>query len=180
MIREAIVKKKGDSRLYCFLASLYQEKKLFKAAEETLKEGLQFSPRSVDIHYKLGILYEETDRFKESIKEMEEILKIEPESAEALNFIGYSYADRGIKLEQAEKMIKKALKLKPGDGYITDSLGWVYLKQNKLDLAIEYLKKASDLLPDDPTIAEHLGDAYAKAGRVKDALKTYKQVLKLN
>ena len=119
------------------------------------------------------------NRTNDSIAEMEKILKIDPESAEALNFIGYSYADRGIKLNKAETMIQKALKLKTGDGYITDSLGWVYFKKNNLKLAIKYLKKASDSLPNDPTIAEHLGDAYAKAGRFKDALKTYRRALKL-
>jgi Flp pilus assembly protein TadD len=111
---------------------------------------------------------------------MESVLKIDPENAEALNFIGYTFADRGIRLDEAEKMIKKALTLKPGNVYMIDSLGWVYFRQNRMELAIKYLKEASDGLPNDATIAEHLGDAYAKAGRTSEAIEIYRQALKLN
>ncbi len=64
----------------------------------------------------------------------------------------------------------KALKVKPGNGYITDSLGWVYFKKNDLGKAIQYLRDAALAVPDDPTIAEHLGDAFAKAGQKEEAL----------
>ena len=77
-------------------------------------------------------------------------------------------------------MIKKALHLKPGNGYMTDSLGWVYFRQSRVDLAIKYLKEASDALPNDATIAEHLGDAYTKAGRNSEAIEIYRRALKLN
>jgi len=105
-------------------------------------------------------------------------LGFDPENAEALNFIGYTYADRGIHLEKAEKLIEKAIELKPGNGYMTDSLGWVYFRQNRTELAITYLKKALDALPEDATIAEHLGDAYAKAGMIREAVEIYRQALK--
>jgi Flp pilus assembly protein TadD len=111
---------------------------------------------------------------------MESVLKIDPENADALNFIGYTFADRGIRLDEAEKMIKKALTLKPGNVYMIDSLGWVYFRQNRMDLALKYLKEASAGLPTDATIAEHLGDAYTKAGRVSEAVEIYRQALKLN
>jgi tetratricopeptide (TPR) repeat protein len=109
---------------------------------------------------------------------MEVVLEVDPENAEALNFIGYTYADKGIHLEKAEILIKKALELKPGNGYMIDSLGWVYFKQNRTDLAIKYLKEASDKLPNDTTIAEHLGDAYEKAGMIREAIEIYRQALK--
>ncbi|MCX5834786.1 MAG: tetratricopeptide repeat protein, partial [Deltaproteobacteria bacterium] len=177
--KKAMNVKKGDPALYGFLASLYEDAKDLKTAEQTLLEGLTMAPANADLHYRLGVLYEKTDRFNESMKQMEEVLKIEPESAEALNFIGYSYADRGIKLQEAEDMIKKALELRPGDGYITDSLGWVYFKQNRTDEAVKYLEEALRILPEDPAIAEHLGDAYARTGRVQDAIEKYKLVLQL-
>jgi len=165
---------------YVFLSSLYEEKKKLSSAEDILKEGLLLSPQSTDLHYSLGVLYEKTNRFQESIKEMESVLKIDPDNAEALNFIGYTFADRGIKLDEAEKMIKKALDLKPGNGYMIDSLGWVYFRQNRMDLAIKYLKVAADALPVDATIAEHLGDAYAKAGMIREAIEIYTKALKLS
>jgi len=180
LIKKAIDDVKRKDELYSFLASLYEETDNLKAAEEILKEGLLFSPLSTNLHYKLGALYEKTNRTEEGIKEMEEVLKIDPDNAEALNFIGYSYADKEIKLDKAEKMIKRAFSLKPDNGYITDSLGWLYFKQRKITLAIKYLEKAANILPDDPTIAEHLGDAYTKAGLFKKALKIYRHALKFN
>ena len=166
--------------LYVYLSSLYEEDKKLSSAEGILKEGLSALPASIDLHYSLGVLYEKTNRFHESINEMEAVLKIDPENADALNFIGYTFADRGIRLDEAEKMIKRALTLKPGNIYMIDSLGWVYFRQNRMDLAIKYLKEASDGLPNDPTIAEHLGDAYTKAGQASEAVEVYKQALKLN
>ncbi len=136
-------------------------------------------PNSIDLRYRLGMLYEKMDRFDDSIREMEEILKQDPDNPEALNFIGYSWADRGIKLDEAEAMIKKALSLKPGDGFITDSLGWVYFKKNRIEEAIKYLKEAAAILPEDAAIAEHLGDAYAKGGKLKDAMEQYQKAQKL-
>jgi len=135
---------------------------------------------NVQLHYSLGVLYEKTDRLKAAIKEMEHVLKLDPQNADAMNFIGYSYADRGIMLQEAEELIKKALSLKPGNGYMLDSLGWVYFRQEKITEAIKYLKEAIAVLPDDPTITEHLGDAYVKSGRHEEARETYEKVLKLN
>ena len=180
LIKKAINNVNRKDELYSFLASLYEETNNLKTAEETLTEGLLFSPQSTNLHYKLGVLYEKTNRTNKGIKEMEEVLKIDPDNAEALNFIGYSYADKEIRLDEAEKMIRRAFNLKPDNGYIADSLGWLYFKQGKMSLAIKYLEKAANILPDDPTIAEHLGDAYTRAGLFKKALKTYRHALKFN
>jgi tetratricopeptide (TPR) repeat protein len=124
------------------------------------------------------VLYDKIKRFQESITEMETVLSIDPENSEALNFIGYSYADRGIHLDEAESMIKRALKYKSDNGYMIDSLGWVYFRQNRFKPALQYLKRAAELVPDDPTIAEHLGDAYEKNGLTKEALEAFGRALK--
>ncbi len=76
----------------------------FKEAEEITKKGLELFPDSPDLHYRMGAIYEGTNRFAESIKEMEEVLKLDPNNADALNFIGYSYAERGINLDKAEEL----------------------------------------------------------------------------
>ena len=125
-----------------------------------MEEGIKIVPKDIDLHYALAVLYEKTNRLSESIKEMEKVLEIDPKNAEALNFIGYSYADRGINLEEAEKMIMKALEIKPDNGYLMDSLGWVNFKKNKLSSAEKYLKQALELLPDEVDIIEHMGDVY--------------------
>lgn len=179
LTEKALENKSNSDELLGFLASLHEENHDEKTAEEILHRGLILSPRSVDLHYRLGVIYENTGRHEQSIKEMEEVLKIDPDNAEALNFIGYSYADRGVKLDEAERMIRRALELKPENGFITDSLGWVYFKLNKTNLAIRYLEKATSIIPDDPTIAEHLGDAYEKGGLLQKALMIYRKALKL-
>ena len=81
------------------------------------------------------------------------------------------------KADEAERLIKEALKYKPDDGYITDSLGWVYFKQGDIAKAIDFLEKAANLVPDDPVILEHLGDAYRKMSNKEKALDTYKRSL---
>jgi tetratricopeptide (TPR) repeat protein len=180
MIAEGIKASDKEPSLYSFLSSLYQDEKKFKDAEEITKKGLSLFPNSTDLHYRMGAVYEGMNRFPESIKEMEEVLKLDPNHADAMNFIGYSYAERGINLDKAEELINKALKLKPGSGYIIDSLGWLYFRQDKFELALKYLRQAASLLPDDPTVLEHLGDASAKSGQVKEALEAYKRALQLN
>ena len=111
---------------------------------------------------------------------MQTVLKLDPDHAEALNFVGYLYADRGIRLDEAERMIKKALTLKPGNGYMIDSLGWVYFRQNRLDEAIRYLKEASEALPEDAAIIEHLGDVYVRTGQIREAVEAYERAIRFN
>ena len=111
---------------------------------------------------------------------MKEVLKLDPKNANALNYIGYNYADKDINLDEAERLIKKALEIKPEDGYITDSLGWVYYKKGEIDEAIKKLEKAIKLVPKDPIIAEHLGDAYLKNSKKDRALAMYEKALKLD
>ena len=180
VLQEAISRKKDQFSFYLYLSSLYEEKKDLPGAENILKEGIRNVPKNVDLHYGLGVIYEKTNRFEESVREMETVLSIDPNNAEALNFIGYGYADRGIKLAEAEQMIIKALKIKPGSGFMIDSLGWVHFKQNKLESAVKYLKEAMEIMPSDATIVEHLGDVYVKLGQWKEAQDMYKKALQID
>lgn len=180
MITEGIKASDKEPSLYAFLSSLYQDEKKFKEAEDITKKGLSLFPGNPELHYRMGAIYEGMNRFPESIKEMEEVLKLDPNNADAMNFIGYSYVERGINLDKAEELINKAHNLKPRSGYIIDSLGWLYFRQDKFDLAIKYLTEAVSLLPDDPTVLEHLGDASAKSGQKKEAIEAYKRALHLN
>ena len=180
ILQETLAQKRDAPGLYVFLASLYDEKKDLPRAEKVLQEGLSILPKSTEVLYSLGVLFEKTDRFEAGIQQMRLILVIDPDHADALNFIGYSYADRDIHLSEAEELIKKASRLKPGNAYIIDSLGWVYFRQNKLDQAIRHLAEAARLQPNDVAITEHLGDAYVKIGKLKEALEIYQKALKLN
>ena len=107
-------------------------------------------------------------------------IQLNPNHADALNYLGYSYADKGINLEEALSLIKKALELKPDSGYIIDSLGWVYFRLGKLEEALNTLKKALGLVKDDPILHEHIGDVYEAMGNHKDAINAWTEALKFH
>jgi len=107
------------------------------------------------------------------------VLKIDPNNADALNYIGYTYAEQGVRLDEALSLIQKALKLKPDSGYIIDSLGWVYFQKGQYERALSTLLKAATLTGEDPTVQEHLGDAYFKLREYKKALQAYEKALSL-
>jgi tetratricopeptide (TPR) repeat protein len=177
VLYEAIRQKSDQVILYLYLSSLQEDHKDLAGAEKTLLGAVQLFPRDVDVHYALGMIYEKTDRFDESIAAMETVLSIDAEHADALNFIGYSWADRGIRLDEAEDMIIRALSFKPDSGYIIDSLGWVRFKKNQYESALEHLKRANELLPDDPTILEHLGDVHLKIDKRERAKDFYRRAV---
>ncbi len=110
---------------------------------------------------------------------MRRVIQLDDSHASALNYLGYTFADLGKNLDEAEGLILKALKFKPNDGYITDSLGWVYYKQGRYAKALAILIKAVEIVPDDPIILEHLGDAYLKQNDEKKALKSYQRALQV-
>jgi tetratricopeptide (TPR) repeat protein len=179
-IKDAIPNNRDFAPFYSILSVLYEEEKDYKAAEDILREGLLVAKDKIEIRYQLGSLFSKTNRIEDSIREMEAILKENPDHADALNFLGYTYAEKGIKLEDAEKMIKKALQLKPGNGYMLDSLGWVYFKQKRFDEALKSLKEAAVALPNDGAITEHLGDVYLALNLREEALNSYRQAQKSN
>jgi tetratricopeptide (TPR) repeat protein len=87
-------------------------------------------------------------------------------------------ADRGVRLEESLRYIKKALELEPNNGAYLDSLGWAYYKMNKYDQAATYLEKATHFMPSDPTIREHLGSVYLQLGKKRQALEQWERALK--
>ena len=161
------------------LANLYTDKDQAAKAIEILEPMAKTSPDDERVLYSLGAAYYAAGRFKESMDAMRKVLEINPENAEALNFIGYSLAERGERLDEAESLILKAMKLKPDSPEIVDSLGWVYFQQGKTDKAVVLLEQAYKLEPDDPTIAEHFADACLKTGKKDMALELYRKALGL-
>ena len=162
------------------LSSLYEKKEEFDEAIKVLQEALTYDENNVEILFRLGVVYDKSGDKETSIVHMRKILDINPEHADALNYIGYTYAEQGINLVEAFGLIKRALKIKPNAGYIIDSLGWVYYQQGLYDEALESLEKAISIIPDDPTIAEHLGDVYFKKLKYRKSLEMYEKALSLN
>ena len=149
----------------------------YEQAEALFNRGLQKDPENVDLLFRLGVIYDKTGQKDAVIEQMKTVISIEPKNANALNYLGYTYAEMGKNLDEAERLIKVALEEKPDDGYITDSLGWVYYKKGLFKKAVKYLEKAVSLVPDDPIILEHMGDAYFKISQKEKALQFYKRSL---
>ncbi|MCA9564695.1 MAG: tetratricopeptide repeat protein, partial [Myxococcales bacterium] len=112
-----------------------------------------------------------------AIEYMTKVLDVRPNSPDALNFIGYTWAERGVNLDQAEQMIMSALDVRPNDGNIQDSLGWVFYMRGDFQSAIEWLELANQNSPGDSVLLEHLGDAYAAAGRTEEAAAVYRRAI---
>jgi len=183
-IREAInllenlIKNDPDKpELMLYLASFYEENEEFYKAEKVLKKAIEIDPENIELHFRLGVVYDKWDKKDAAIESMKTVISLEPHNANALNYVGYIYAELGINLDEAERLIKEALKHMPDDGYITDSLGWIYYKKGRFKDALKLLKKAVDLAPDDPIILEHLGDVYLKMTNKKKALMFYERSL---
>ena len=119
------------------------------------------------------LLYDENQQKDLCVEQMQKAIELNPDNAAALNYLGYTFADQGVRLDEAESLVRRALSINPRDGYYIDSLGWVYYQKGDYKKAIEELERAVALATDDPTIAEHLGDAYIKVGRVREALRIY-------
>ncbi len=180
MLEKALLAGKGETDLRLFMGSLYEAREEYEKAIEVTKEGLKKDENNIELIFRLGVLFDKTDDKASCLAQMKRVLEINPDHVDSLNYIGYTYAEQGINLDEALTLIQKAMRLKPGRGYIIDSLGWVYYQKGMYDEAIHYLEKSAQLTPDDPTINEHLGNAYQKKNMNKKALECYRKALTLN
>lgn len=133
------------------------------------KIGDPIPARYWQLLYARGMTLERLKKWTAAEDDLRAALVFQPNHAHLLNYLGYSWADQGLHLPEATDMLIKAATLAPHDGYITDSLGWVYFKTNQYPKAVEHLERAVELMPYDPTINDHLGDAYARVGRKREA-----------
>ena len=131
------------------------------------------------ILYKRGTSYERIGNWKNAEIDLLESLKVLPDQAHVLNYLAYSWIEKGIKINQALAMLKKATELRKNDGYIIDSLGWAYFKSEKYDQAKKYLQKAVELMPLDPVVNDHYADALWMSNHIIQARYFWKHVLNL-
>ena len=164
---------------YLYLGIFQEDLKQYEAALGSIRKGLEVDPDNVQLLFRLGVIFDKAGNKDECITTMRKVIELDPEHANALNYLGYTYAELGENLKEAEDLIKEALKFKPEDGYITDSLGWIYFKKARYAEALKTLLRAVSLVPDDPIILEHTGDAYLKNNNRHKALEFYRRSLKL-
>jgi tetratricopeptide (TPR) repeat protein len=137
-------------------------------------------PADPRIHFHIGMLYDKMGNKEASIERLKKTIALAPDDAQALNYLGYTYAELGINLEEARQYLLKAIALKPDDGFILDSLGWVYYKMKRYDDAISQLERSLELVEEDTTIMGHLADAYYGKRDLRKALNLYRQILKID
>ncbi|HEC90316.1 MAG TPA: tetratricopeptide repeat protein [Alphaproteobacteria bacterium] len=125
--------------------------------------------RNWSIFYARGISLEQSKQWPPAEADLLKALELKPDQPYVLNYLGYSWVDKGLNLKKAQEMIKKAVSLRPRDGYIVDSLGWVYYRLGKYADAVREMERAAGLRPEDPVINDHLGDAYWRIGRKTEA-----------
>jgi tetratricopeptide (TPR) repeat protein len=164
---------------YTFKATLVEETAGPAAAITVLEAASEKFPRDEKLLYYLGSLYDKTGATDKALKAMGAILEANPDNANALNYIGYTLASRDERLDAAENMVRRALEIRPEDGYIQDSLGYVLYKKGRTKDAIITLEKAYRTKPGEGIIAEHLGDAYARHNLRSKALQKYLEASKL-
>ncbi len=166
-----------DTDIMSYLASFYEDDDQHEAAIALLEKALALAPNDTGLLFKLGAIQDTAGFQEKGLDTMRKILELDPEDASALNYLGYSYADMEIRLDEAFDLIEKAYQIRPDDGYITDSMGWIHYKLGNYEKAVFFLEKAAELTEFETIIADHLGDAYLKADRPDDALRVFKLAL---
>ena len=146
-------------------------------AVRAVRRGLEEYPTDPALLFALGEAYDRAGQRDAALAQMRAVLAVKVDHAEALNYLGYAYAERGERLDEAQALLERALRVEPENGYYLDSLGWVYFKKGDLERAVKTLERAAALVGPEATILEHLGDTYRAAHRSGDAAAAYRRAL---
>ncbi len=164
----------NDLEAFIMIGDIYRTQDEFGRAAEVYSQAInllggEVPPQYWQLYYVLGISYEQMGDWEKAERDLKRALDFHPNNAVILNYLAYTWADKGVHLDKALEMLEKAVSLKPGDGYIVDSLGWVLYRLGRYEEALPHLERAVALVPYDPIINDHLGDVYWKLGRRMEA-----------
>ncbi len=181
-LRSIITEDPTDVRAYLALGGIHSRAKDYRSAATLFDEAIAaVSPTQAEawnLHYQRGIAHERLDEWELAEPAFRKALELKPNDADVLNYLGYSLIDKGLKLDEAVKMVEKAVELEPDSGFIIDSLGWAYFRLGRIEDAIVELERAIAIIPGDATVNDHLGDAYWAAGRKTEARFQWNHALK--
>jgi tetratricopeptide (TPR) repeat protein len=174
---------KGDRDLQTQLAiaQIYEKAKRYDDMRKPLDEAgklAESKPEKETVYFSRGAMYERMKSYDSAEAEFRKVLELNPDNAGALNYLGYMFADRDVRLDEAQKLILHALEQEPENGAYLDSLGWLYYRQNRLAEAEQTLVRALAKIGQDPTVHDHLGDVYFRLGKTKDAITQWQASLK--
>lgn len=172
-LEEYAGQKPADPEPLINLGDILRGRKRFDAAVDAYDRAVartpDLGPQHWSLLYSRGIALERANKWTRAEKDFLKALEFEPDQPFVLNYLGYSWVEKGMHLDRALAMIKKAVSLRPSDGYIVDSLGWVHYQFGAYEDAVKELERAVELRPDDPVINDHLGDAFWQVGRRHEA-----------
>ncbi len=179
LLREARAGAPGESEIPLDLARVQRHRGDRVGARATLAEALARFPNDAELLYTDALLRFDAGDGEGAIAGMQKVLAAEEGHAGALNFIGFTWAERGERLDEAEKMIRRALEARPDDGAIVDSLGWVLFRQGRHEEAEATLRRAVELAPKEAEIRFHLGEVLVARGRRGEGLDELEAAVKL-
>ncbi len=176
-LEAALSKGAHSPQIYGVLAGLLDTKKEFQKAKGLLEQAVSKFPANVDLRFLLGSVVDRMSDHENALNHMTWVLEKNPDHTQALNFVAYSFAEKGIRLGEAEKMAQRALQGSPTDGYIVDTLGWVQFKQGHFHKALTTLLKARSLAPNESIVIEHLAEVYIKLNQTSEGALLLKEAL---
>ncbi|HEX5280772.1 MAG TPA: tetratricopeptide repeat protein [Micropepsaceae bacterium] len=162
-----------ESDVWTALGDLFRSSDQYKEAAAAYDKAIAGIPpgdrRLTGLYYARGVSFEHSDRWPDAERDFQAALKINPDRADVLNYLGFSWIEKGQHLDQALQMLEKARALRPMDGFIADSVGWAYFRLGRFQDAVHTLEEAVQLAPGAADVNDHLGDAYWRVGRKVDA-----------
>ena len=172
-LKEIVAENPNDAEAHTALGNLQRSRKDFLGSIDSYSKAIQLAAgpeKSLwSLYYYRGIAYERAKNWPPAEADFKKALALFPDQPLVLNYLGYSWVDKNMNLDDAFKMLRRAVELRPQDGYIVDSLGWAHYRLGRYDEAVKELERAIDLKPSDPVINDHLGDAYWRVGRKLEA-----------
>jgi len=171
-----------DIRSYLAYGSVLSDAKDYKAMAENYDKAVEILGPVAKrgdwaVYFQRGIAYERLKEWDQAEPNFKKALELNPEQPQVLNYLGYSWVDKNLNLDDAMDMIRRAVELRPNDGYIVDSLGWAHYRLGQFDEAVVELERAIELRAGDPTINDHLGDVYWRVGRKVEAVYQWNRAL---
>jgi len=174
LIRKVPEQSPGDARAKLLAETeLLRDRKMYAEAVEVMAQASKAFPDDTDLLYEQAMLNEKLDRLDEMERLLRRVIALKPDHQHAYNALGYSFAERKIRLPEARELIQKALELSPGEPSITDSMGWVEYRLGNREEAIRLLRGAYQARPD-PEIAAHLGEVLWSAGQTEEARRVFR------
>jgi tetratricopeptide (TPR) repeat protein len=167
----------GELRAKRALGAVYRSLRRYSEAGSLYTELIGANPDDWRLYFARGAIRAQMGEEEAGEADLQHALRLAPDQPDVLNYLGYSWVDRGEHLSEGLAMIQRAVALRPDSGAIVDSLGWAYYRLHDYQRALEHMERAVELMPADPTLNDHLGDVYWRLGRRIEARYQWRRAL---